>query len=104
VLGLSPERAVTLSFLTLSLSRLFHVLNMRDYSTTIFRNEIVRNPWIWAAVVICMALLFLALYVPFLADLFSLHPPSLQGWILVLGMSILPTIAGQIWIGIKQKK
>ncbi len=104
VLGLSPERAVTISFLTLSLSRLFHVLNMRDYSTTIFRNEIVKNPWIRAAVVICMALLFLALYVPFLADLFSLHPPSLQGWILILGMSILPTIAGQIWIGIKQKK
>ncbi len=103
-LGMPPQRAVTISFLTLSLSRLFHVLNMRDSSTTLFKNEILSNSWIWIALLICAGLLSLALFVPFLANLFSLHPPSLQAWLLVLAMSLMPMVAGQIRIAITSKK
>ncbi len=62
--GLSDTQAVTVSFLTLSIGRLLHALNMRDPDSGIVVNEITRNPWVGAALVVCVALLAVAVLVP----------------------------------------
>jgi len=96
-LGMARERAVTISFLTLAFAQLWHVFNMRDRGTDFLDNEVVRNPWIWGALALCTALLIAAVYVPGLNTVLKVVDPGLTGWGLVLGASLLPYVAGQIF-------
>jgi Ca2+-transporting ATPase len=96
VMGLSENAAVTLSFLTLALARLWHVFNMRDSESSIFRNEVSMNPYVWGAIVLCLVLIMMTVYVPGLAKILSVENPGLKGWSLVLSMSLFPLVAGQI--------
>ncbi|MBD3298010.1 MAG: HAD-IC family P-type ATPase [candidate division Zixibacteria bacterium] len=95
-LDFSPEHAVTVSFLTLSFSRLWHVFNMRDNASHWLMNEITRNRYVWGAVVLCAGLILAAVYVPVLADVLTLHHPGPSGWLLALGASVVPLIVGQL--------
>ena len=95
-LGMSEEGAVTISFLSLSIGRLLHVFNMRDEDSGIFVNEISRNPFVWGALVLCVALLCVAVYVEPLAELLSVQPLGLAGWGVVVGASVAVLLAGQI--------
>jgi P-type Ca2+ transporter type 2C len=88
--------AVTISFLTLAFARLWHTFNMRDRGTAFFRNEVTRNPFVWAALALCAGLLVLAIYLPGLSSVLSLEPPGVKGWLLILGMSLVPWLGGQI--------
>jgi Ca2+-transporting ATPase len=98
-LGMAEERAVTVSFLTLACAQLWHVFNMRDRGTGLVRNAITRNPYVWGALALCALLLLGAVYIPVLADVLSIVDPGLEGWVLVLGMSLIPWAVGQ---GIRQ--
>jgi Ca2+-transporting ATPase len=94
-LGMQQQRAITLSFLTLAFAQLWHVFNMRDPDAGLFRNDITENPYVWVALVLSIGMLLLVLYIPFLADLLQLTKPGVDGWFLVLGLSLLPLIIGQ---------
>ncbi len=98
VLEFSRTQAVTASFLCLALSRLWHVFNMRDRSTGIFANQVVRNRYVWAALALCVVLILLAVLIPFLRRVLELTFIPIQGWTLVLGMSLVPLAAGQLWL------
>ena len=54
-LELDERATVTVPFLTLVLAQLWHVFNMRHPTSGLFRNEVTRNPWIWAALALCVA-------------------------------------------------
>lgn len=95
-LGIHPDAAVTISFLTLALSQLWHVFNMRDAGAALLRNEITLNVYVWAAVVFCCGLILAAVYMPVVSDTLGLIPPSPTGWALALGLSFVPLILGQI--------
>jgi Ca2+-transporting ATPase len=96
VLGLNSDRAVTIAFLTLAFSQIWHVFNMRDPGTNLFRNEVTRNPYVWAAIALCIVLILSALYLPGLSSILGLHPPGANGWWLALSFSFIPLVAGQI--------
>ncbi|AFY78983.1 P-type ATPase, translocating [Pleurocapsa sp. PCC 7327] len=104
VLGLEERRAVTISFLTLAFTRLWHVFNMRDSDSRLFRNEITQNRFIWLALLICTGLILIAVYVPFIAQVLLIDPPSLEQWGLILGMSTIPLLIIQIWKLFKNRK
>jgi Ca2+-transporting ATPase len=94
-LGMEEDRAVTISFLTLACAQLWHVFNMRDRESGLYRNPITRNPTIWGAIALCVLLLAAAVYVPLLADVLEVADPGLDGWALVIGMSLIPLALGQ---------
>ena len=98
-LGMSTAQAVTVSFLTLSISRLLHVFNMRTPESGLFDNEISRTPYVWGAIALCIGLLLLAVYWPPLASILSVVPPGFDGWILIAGASVLPLLVGQAYLG-----
>ncbi|KIG14638.1 Cation-transporting ATPase, E1-E2 family protein [Enhygromyxa salina] len=102
VLGLDDPSAVTISFLTLVLCQLWFPLSLRDPKSGILRNEITRNPWMWGALGVCAVLVVAALYLPGLSDLLDTRPPSVRGWALIVGMSLVPMVVGQI-VRIRQK-
>lgn len=95
-LGMSTSGAVTVSFLTLALAQLWHVFNMRDRGSSLLRNDIVRSPYIWGALVLCVGLLLMAVYVPVFAGLLELEDPGIEGWGFVLGLSLIPLLVGQL--------
>jgi P-type Ca2+ transporter type 2C len=95
-LGMQQQKAITLSFLTLAFAQLWHVFNMRDPEAGVFRNDVTQNPYVWAALILSIGMLLLVIYVPFLADLLKLSRPGPDGWALVIGLSLIPLILGQI--------
>ena len=103
-LALPQERAVTVTFLTLAFAQLWHVFNMRDRKTQVFRNEITRNPFVWGALLLCTALIGMALYVPMLASVLKLERPTLTEWTLVAVFSLIPLVLGQAFEVFRQRR
>jgi Ca2+-transporting ATPase len=90
-----PERAVTISFSSLVLARLWHVFNMRDPASPLLCNEITTNPHIWGAIGIGLVLLLSAIYLPGLSYVLGLVAPSTKEWLLILTTSLIPLVVGQ---------
>ena len=104
VFGMSEKEAVSISFLTLAFAQLWHVFNMRDRRSGVFRNAVVSNPFIWGALALCTFLLLLTVYVPLLAGVLKVSNPGLAGWMLILVFSFLPMLAGQVSLMILKDK
>ena len=102
-LGLDEKKAVTVSFLTLAFAQLWHVFNMRDKNSGVFRNAIVRNPFVWGALALCSLLLAATVYVPLLARVLNVTNPGRNGWLLIFFMSLTPMVVGQIALTVMKK-
>lgn len=100
IIGYDAPRAVTVSFLTLALGKLWFVFNLRDHDAPRFDNDIVRNRWLWAAIVLCLIFLAAAIYLPILSSVLETVPPGGTGWIVILVLSVLPTMIGLFVPGI----
>jgi len=94
VLGFDSAKAVSVSFCTLAMSQLWHVFNMRDSRRNWIRNEISNNAWIWAAIALCLLLIVGAVYTPGANTLLGLVSPGPTGWLLIVGMSLIPLVLG----------
>lgn len=94
-LNLPPDQAVTISFLSLSFSRMWHVFNMRDKGSSMLNNEITRNKFVWAALGLCLILIVGATQVSLLAGVLSLVSPGVDGWALAVAASLVPLVVGQ---------
>jgi Ca2+-transporting ATPase len=88
--------AVTVSFLTLGFAKLWFVYNLRDRRSHWLRNTILRNRWVWAAIALCAVLLLAAVYLPGLSALLRTRAIGWAGWAVVLALSALPVLAGQV--------
>jgi Ca2+-transporting ATPase len=69
---------------------------MRGPGSGLFRNEITRNRYVWGALVLCVALLLAAVYLPVLSTALGTVAPGLEGWLLILGSSVIPLLVGQL--------
>lgn len=96
VFMIDQEEATTVSFLTLAFAQLWHVFNMRDPNSNFFSNAITRNGYVWSAILISILFLMIAIYVPSFADTLQLRIPSIEIWGLIIGMSLLPLLVGQL--------
>jgi len=95
-LEMETPRAVSVSFLTLGFARLWHIFNMRDSGTGVFHNDIVRNRPVWGALALCAGLLLAAVFVPGLRTVLQVVDPGKAGWLLIMGLSLVPLCIGQI--------
>jgi len=95
-LDFNQRHAVTISFLTLAFAKLWFVFNLRRPGSAFLRNDIVMNPYVSGAIVLCAVLLLAAVYLPGLSDLLKTENPTRQGWLVVLGMSLVPFVCGQV--------
>lgn len=69
---------------------------MRSAQTSVLANDIVKNRWVLRSLLLCLALIITALYVPGLSDVLVLRPPSTIEWGLILPASLFPLFAGQV--------
>lgn len=91
------ERVVTISFLTLAFSQLLHVFNMRNKGSPFIKNEITTNVYVWGALGLCTILLLVVTYVPGLSVVLKTVDPGVAGWGIIMSMSSIPWVVGQIW-------
>ncbi|MDZ7718913.1 MAG: cation-transporting P-type ATPase [Balneolaceae bacterium] len=94
-LGFEQEQAVTISFLTLAFGKLWFVYNLRGAGTRFLSNEITKNRYVAGSILLCIVLLLAAVYLPGLSDVLKTRDPGQSGWLLLLGMSLLPFVIGQ---------
>ena len=87
---------MTVTFLTLAFSQLWHVFNMRHQKSALIDNEVSRNPWIWAALALCAGILLIAAYVPSLAYMLHMVAPEIKMWGIIFLMSTLPLLFGPL--------
>ncbi|MBI1219870.1 MAG: HAD-IC family P-type ATPase [Rhodobacteraceae bacterium] len=95
-LGLDAGATITVTFLTLAFAQLWQVFNMRSDRSRPLVNEITGNPWIWAALALCAALLAAPPYIPPLAEVLGLAPLDAAMWSVVLCLSALPATVWQL--------
>lgn len=75
-------------FFTLAFSQLTHVLNMAEAKEAFFNNHIVRNKYIWMAVLSSAAIMLLISGIPAIAGPFKLHFPDAREWVIILSCSL----------------
>ena len=69
--------------------------------TGLVRNDVTRNPYVWGALGLCATMLVVATYVPGIARVLKVTAPSGAGWLVVLGMSLLPCVVGQVVLSVR---
>jgi len=94
-LRFGQAHAVTVSFLTLAFGKLWFVFNLRRPGSSLINNAVAKNPYVGGAVLLCIFLLLAAVYLPGISGLLKTVNPTAAGWLLVLGLSLVPFIFGQ---------
>jgi len=92
--GVNP--AVTMSFLTIAFSQLFHVFNARKATSPLGLSELLTNFYAIGAVLLSAALMMVAVYVPFVAKVLKTARPTPVDWAVILGLSLVPVAVGQV--------
>lgn len=89
----SHETGMTMAFLTLSMCEVFHSLNMRSRTKSIFKVK-SHNKFLFGAMIIATVFTVLVIYVPGLNGLFRLTALSIKNCAIAVGLafSIVPIV------------
>ena len=99
------QHAQTMSFVVLSVSQLFHSLNMRHPEKSIFQVGLFTNKYLIFSIVFGIFLQDVIITVPFLANVFDVFDLTMNDWLFVGGLSIIPLVLNEIAkIFIRMKK
>lgn len=79
---------MTMAFLTLSMTEIFHSFNMRSLKESIFRVK-GRNRYLWVAMIASLVLTTCVIFVPALARAFSFAPISLLEYFVAMALAVL---------------
>lgn len=81
------EDGITMAFLTLSMSEMFHSLNMRSRRQSIFKLK-THNKYLYFAIAASFVLTTMVIYVPFLSNAFQFQPISLLEYVVAMGLGV----------------
>jgi Ca2+-transporting ATPase len=101
--GMGADEVVTMSFLTLAFAQLWHVFNMRELTSGIVRNEVTENAYVWGALGLSALLVVGTVYLPGVSLALGTAPIGLESWLVVLGTSLLPLVAGQTVLELRRR-
>ncbi|WP_226665778.1 calcium-translocating P-type ATPase, SERCA-type [Metabacillus litoralis] len=89
--------AQTIAFATLVMAQLIHVFDCRS-EKSIFERNPFENMYLIGAVISSILLMLIVIYYPPLQPIFHTVPILLRDWLLILGMSAIPTflLAGSL--------
>lgn len=92
----SLMHAQTMAFVVLSVSQLFHSFNMRHPKKSIFQLGLFTNKYLFTSVIFGIFLQDMVITIPFLASIFKVFDLTMQDWIFVCALSIIPLIINEI--------
>ncbi|OOO62517.1 calcium-transporting P-type ATPase, PMR1-type [Clostridium tepidum] len=100
----SLMHAQTMAFVVLSVSQLFHSFNMRHPKKSIFQLGFFTNKYLFVSVLFGILLQNMVITIPFLASTFKVFKLTIQDWIFVCALSIVPLVVNEIIKFFKRSK
>lgn len=94
----------SIAFTTLIMCELLRSFSIRSTKYTLFELGIFSNKRLIQGVGVSFLLTLIVVYAPFLNDLFETWPLTFRDWIIILPLSFIPFILGEIWKIIARKK
>lgn len=88
---------ITMTFLVLCLSQIIHALNQHSPVISIFSSKHPKNKMLYLSMFVSITALLLVVFVPSLANFFSLASLSVNEWLVVVGLSLIPLIIVEIF-------
>lgn len=101
----SHEIGETMTFLVVAFTSILHVFTARSRKS-IFDKTITKNPQLTRNAIIVLIVFALLVIIPPVATIFGLTPISPLHWLIVIGLSIVPTLVAEynkMWDRKKQK-
>ena len=78
---------MTMAFLTLSMTEIFHAFNMRSRRASL-ASEKTQNRWLWLTLVFSMLMTAAVVFIPFLRDAFSFAKITLREYAVSMGIAL----------------
>jgi P-type Ca2+ transporter type 2C len=94
--GVDVQTAETMAFVTLSLCELFRAYTVRSERASLFQLGVFTNRYMQFAVGLSIILLMVVVNVPFFQPIFNTHFLSLNEWLIVLGLALIPAVSEEI--------
>jgi Ca2+-transporting ATPase len=94
--GEALAHARTVCFAILAIGPLFHALNCRSKTRSLFALGVFGNLALWGAIAVGLVLELATIYVPGLRPLFKTAPLSGEGLLWVVAMSLAPFVLGEL--------
>ena len=92
----NPELCNNILFFTLILSQIIHVFNMSASGSKFFKSEVMKNKYVWYAVIACIILLTASYQISVVRKALDIFPMSGEDWLISIGMSVVSLILIQI--------
>jgi len=91
--SVNHESGMTMAFITLSISELFHAFNLKS-SKSVFNKTIFNNKYLWGAFAFGLILQFIIVYIPVLSNIFKLVPLDFTHEVIALGLAatVIPIV------------
>jgi Ca2+-transporting ATPase len=95
------QYARSMAFMTIVAAQLFYSLSFRHPSKSVFTVGLFANKYLIGAVVVGFLLQFIVIGIPALSAAFKVHLLNAQGWMIVVGLGMVPFVASEIvkWMG-----
>lgn len=94
----------SIAFVTLIMAELLRSFSVRSTKYTVFELGLTTNKRLVQGVTFSFIITLIVIYVPQLHDLFDTYSLGLRDWALILPLSFLPFVMGEVWKVIKRKK
>ncbi|WP_128895934.1 cation-translocating P-type ATPase [Longirhabdus pacifica] len=88
--------AQTMAFITLSVSQLFHSLNLRHTRKSIFQVGWFSNKYLVGAIILGIGIQFVLVVTPIFNDIFNITLLSLQDWLFIIGLSAIMVVVNEL--------
>lgn len=96
----SPLKAQTMAFMVLSISQLFHVLNLRSRTHSIITVGIFKNKWLILTIVFGIALQIMVTQIPFFHMLLKTVSLDIMSWSIVFSLAFSIIVVNEVskWV------
>ena len=91
------EVGQTMAFVTLALSELTHVFNLRNNKKSVFKTKVFNNTKLIGAVAISAMLMFAILLIPGLREIFSIPVLPTENILELVGLVLAPVVIVEIF-------
>ena len=92
----SYETAITMTFITLCLSQIFHALNQHSNTLSFFSKEQPKNKYLFLAMLASLTMLMIIIFIPALSKIFSIVTLTFNQWLIVIVLSLMPLLVSEI--------
>ncbi|MDC1174878.1 cation-transporting P-type ATPase [Bacteriovoracaceae bacterium] len=98
ILKAEISQARTVAFISLALAQTFHVFNMKRAKANFLINDITKNIYVWAAIILCIVLSLSTIYIPILRETLQLSKLTNELWQVLWIASLGPIVLIQLLI------